>query len=247
MHFLRLFAVWCQAHRAVYTERRAGTCRVFVGGGTRPRSRWCQRRSWRRERSGRPLVPCSSGGRCRGSQPRGPAETTHVNHTPVHRPHSFTNITTNAQFARQDLVAVRSGGGNQSGQAQTARPTALRRGRRYAQRWLISLKILYRVLTSHIYQQIIIKLDFRRIYFLSKTFNMAPTTEPGPGYTILPLVHCTPILDDTGNTHVSLLCLLCTRILIYISNCQKCLRPDRDGQPENIMPPVPNMVHTGWI
>jgi len=118
-----------------------------------------------------------------------------------------------------------SGGGNQSGQAQTARPTAPTRGRRYAQRWLISLKILYRVLTSHIYQQIIIKLDFRRIYFLSKTFNMASTTEPGPGYTVLPLVHCTPILDDTGNTHVSLLCLLCTRILLYISNCQRMPPP----------------------
>jgi len=58
--------------------KKSGTCRVFVWAGTRPRIRWYQRQWWRRERSGRPLVPCSNDGRCRGCLPRDPDRTEHT-------------------------------------------------------------------------------------------------------------------------------------------------------------------------
>jgi len=181
--------------------------------------------------------------------PRFPASRSSGNYT--RQPHARPPSTLIHQHHDECTIcqARRGSSGNQSGQAQTARPTAPRRGRRYPQRWLISLKILYRVLTSHIYQQIIIKLDFRRIYFLSKTFNMAPTTEPGVWLSTL-YSHWYTVPPFSTTLAILMFHYYVFYVLGFFSTfptVKECLRPDRDGQPENIMPPVPNMVHTGWI
>jgi len=56
---------------------------------------------------------------------------------------------TNAKFARQDVVAVRSGGGNQSGQAQTARPTAPKTLTNFAQNTVPGTDIAYLPTDNH--------------------------------------------------------------------------------------------------